>query len=146
MKSAALVSQKMKTGMTGAGAAIKEGFSTENDPMKVIAKDVTGYGNAMAQGVANAVANGNYANGIQKAASNNTWSKSAEKAARNYAAQASVAVDEYMKMYPDRMRLIQDIVNANPAVPGETREARIARGGRIQLAIGQAMDSLYGRK
>lgn len=144
-KSITTVTHKMKSGMQNAGAAIKDGFSAENDPMKVIAQNVEGYGQAMAAGVAKAVSDGTYAKGVQQAASNGTWSKSAEKAARNYAAQANVAVEEYMKQYPARMQVIEAAVKQYPAVPGESRDARIARGGQIQKAIGEGMDRLYGR-
>ncbi|MFA4835939.1 MAG: hypothetical protein WC749_07730 [Dehalococcoidia bacterium] len=146
MKSQATVTTKMKNSMTNAGAAIKDGFTNGTDPMDVISQNIPAYGQAMATGVSRAVSDGTYAAGINTAKQEGRWRKSSDKAVRNYANSANMAVENYMKRYPERVAAIEAVVKANPAVPGETRQARIARGGKIQEEIGQAMDRLYNRK
>jgi hypothetical protein len=113
--------------------------------MEVIASNPEAYGQAVAIGVQRAVSDGSYAKGINKAKQEQRWRKAADKASRNYQAATADAVAAYMGDYPRRKAAIDAVVKAHPAVPGETRDQRIARGNLIQREIGEAMDRLYGR-
>jgi len=144
VKSRATAEARMRRNIVGAGETLKEGFAEAADPVDVLLADPDMEKKHQA-GVAEAHRKGKMRKGLQIAKERGSWKASSSRAGSHFEERAEDMVNHAMETYDARAKCIEDVKVALKKEPRTTRDQRIAYGAKVQKAVGECIDKIYGR-
>jgi len=144
VKSRAVAEARMRRNIVGAGESLKEGFAEAKDPVKVLLADPDMEKKHQA-GVAEAHRKGKMRKGLQIAEARGSWKDSADRAGAHFEERSEDMVVHSMETYDARGKCIDDAKESLKKEPRTTRAQRIAYGAKVQAAVGECIDKIYGR-
>lgn len=146
VKTLSEVREKMTERVGSAGKYLKAGMAAAEDPLDVLTRNAAETQKKWEEGIKEASRKGNLAAGLKKAKENDSWRKSQDRAGNHFEERKEDMVNNAMKDYEARAKVIEAAQNAVSKMPTSTRDQRIAKSAAYQKAVGAGMDALYGRK
>lgn len=146
VKSKADVEAKMKDRVSTAGAYLKKGMESAEDPIDILLKDPDGYAKALIAGLQDAIKRGSYKIGLERAKARNSWKGSKDRAGAHFEERAGDLVAHAMETYDSRATAVVAAQAKIKSMPSATRAQRIARSTAYQQFVGEEFDKVFGRK